>query len=340
MASRFDIPQYVKRRVGEPMRAYVQRANAKYNSDWAVKAREQKVQRTARLSTPEEQDDAIIRRSIETNAAIWDLPDDDLWLMRARLAYGGQRSSRRRSRQQRQPKRNCISAPLNLQYPEARSLSDCESDSGAESDHLMPDCDSDEDNFSPEPPSELYQIRSNKRRREDEEDITNDIKRHKAEPLVDVQPSPTRMSLKRRRDDDITDEERPIHQIKRPRTQPNPPSPLTDAEPVLVSMPSPVSDAVSHETQDDTVVTPERQARSTKTYVRNANKPQVQRRKRAPRSSASSRNDQSASAHVPLESLLRGSRMTRRSASSQLFQLDDRGRPILQKTLPRASRPS
>lgn len=98
--------------------------------------------------------------------------------MRARLAHSRPRLERP---QPRQPQYNPPSLPLNLQYPEARSLSDCESDSGAESDHLMPDCESDSDNFSSEPLSELYQTRStppiatqplrNKRRREGEEDM-------------------------------------------------------------------------------------------------------------------------------------------------------------------------
>ncbi|KAK4194181.1 hypothetical protein QBC40DRAFT_40129 [Triangularia verruculosa] len=351
MSARFDIPQYTKRRAGEPMRAYMQRANAKYDSDWAAKAREQRVQQTARLSTPEDQDDAAIRRSIETNARLWKLPDDDAWLMRARLAYGGPRLERPqpRPRQPRQPQYNRPSPPLNLQYPEARSLSDCESDSGAESDYLMPDCDSDNDNFSSEPPSEPYQTRSNppiatqplrnKHRREDEEDITNEIKRYKTEPLVDIQSDPTRTSSKRRCNVDIIDEEWPMYDLKRPRIQTNPPSPPTDAEPALASMPSLPSDDVSHETQNGASGAPERPARSTKTDMRNADRPRVQRRKRAPRSSASSRNDPPAAGHALLENLLRGSRITRRSGSAQLFQLDDRGRSILQRTVPRVPRP-
>ncbi|KAK4171265.1 hypothetical protein QBC36DRAFT_340309 [Triangularia setosa] len=213
----------------------------------------------------------------------------------------------------------------------------------------MPDCDSDNDNFSSKPPSEPYQTRStppiatqplrNKRSREDKEDITKEIKRHKTKPSVDVQSDPTRTSSKRRRNVDITDEERPMHDLKRPRIQTNPPSPPTDAEPALASMPSLPSDDVSHETQNGASGVPERPARSTKTDMRNADRLRVQRQKRAPWLSASSRNDQPTASHALLENLLRGSRITRRSGSAQLFQLDDRGRPILQRTVPQVPRP-
>ncbi|KAK4204758.1 hypothetical protein QBC40DRAFT_272337 [Triangularia verruculosa] len=202
---------------------------------------------------------------------------------------------------------------------------------------------SDNDNFSSEPPSEPYQTRSNppiatqplrnKRRREDEEDIYGHPISPTCEPLVDVQSDPTRTSLKRRRNVDITDEERPMHDLKRPRIQTNPPSPPTDAEPALASMPSLPSDDVSHETQNGVSGAPGRPARSTKADMRNADRLRVQRQKRTLRSSASSRNDQFAAAHALLENL-RGSRITRRSGSAQLFQLDDRGRPILQRTVP------
>ncbi|KAK4163066.1 hypothetical protein QBC43DRAFT_70194 [Cladorrhinum sp. PSN259] len=324
MSARF--PQYASRRPDESLHAYSQRANAQYASDWALKAREQMVQRTARLSTPEDQDDAAILRSIEADAAVWKLPDDDLWLTRNRLAYGGQPPSRP---QPRQLQYNHSYSPLNLEYPDARSLTDCESDSGAESDHLMPDCDNDNDNFSSEPPSEptATQPLRNKRHREDEEDITNDIKRHKTEPLVDVQPDPTRMRSKRRRDNDITDEERPMHDLKRPRIQTE-----TDTEPALAPIPSPTSYDILRETQNDANSTPERPAHSPKIDIRNADR--VQRRKHAPGSSTSLRNDQL------LEKLLRGPRITRRSGLAQLCQLDDRGRPMLQRTAPRIARPS
>lgn len=181
MAGRLAHPQYSKRRVGEPLRAYARRVNAKYDDDWAMKARERKAQHVARLPTPEDQDDAI-RRSIESNAARWKLEDDDLWLVRARLAHGGPRRPRSQPQSRPRPRRS-----LNLEYPEAQSLSDYESDSGSESDHLMPDCDSDGDDDGEElcaaPALECFQRRRirrspqaaaeplrTKRRREDEDD--------------------------------------------------------------------------------------------------------------------------------------------------------------------------
>lgn len=233
MAGRLAHPQYSKRRVGEPLRAYARRVNAKYDDDWAMKARERRAQHAARLPTPEDQDDAI-RRSVESNAARWKLDDDDVWLVRARLAHGGPRRPRSPPQPRQRPRR-----ALNIEYPEAQSLSDYESDSGSESGHLLPDCDSDSNDdghelcaapvlaffprrrVRPSPQVAAEPLRT-KRRREDEDDmyegpwcptrfarvmtdascrITNDIKRCKTDPAVG-QTEPIKTSSKRRRDDD------------------------------------------------------------------------------------------------------------------------------------------
>lgn len=191
MAGRLAHPQYSKRRVGEPLRAYARRVNAKYDDDWAMKARERRAQHAARLPTPEDQDNAI-RRSIEANAARWELEDDDVWLVRARLAHGGQRRPRSQLLSRQRPRRT-----LNIEYPEAQSLSDYESDSGEESDHLLPGSDSDSDELCATPAVEFFQqrrIRSSpqvaaeplrmKRRRGNEDDMYESHCPSRASPVL------------------------------------------------------------------------------------------------------------------------------------------------------------